>query len=212
MNAKELSELSGLHENTIRNMIKRGDLKAEKKGRFYEIDPLEAEGIILGRKYLSKKQDAISDTHYIVQQLELEKKEIFKTVISMFARNDFSYKLLEISSAISEDKTTDSDIDCLVDNLYEYCADTVNFSHVLELFNEYKNIVNSMEYLKLVQKKIISKNNQEIEHFFIENKEVIKEVIIEETDKDNKRKLLLHGLKEATSRIKNRREHEEYEK
>lgn len=41
MNAKEASALLGLHPNTIYKMIRNGEIKAEKKGKSFDISPEE---------------------------------------------------------------------------------------------------------------------------------------------------------------------------
>ena len=46
MNAKEFAEKIGVNEKTVRNMIKRGDLKAIKVGKSYNIDEEQAKEII----------------------------------------------------------------------------------------------------------------------------------------------------------------------
>ena len=78
MNAKELAEATGLHENTIRNMLKRGELKAKKCGKYFIIDERQAKDLIFSKKIETENQNKIVETYELIELLEIRKKELFK--------------------------------------------------------------------------------------------------------------------------------------
>ena len=80
MNAKELAEKSGMHENTIRNMIKRGELRAEKSGKSYEIEEKQAQELIVSNMVKAKVGENIGN---LDSQIFLKKKEMNDLLINI---------------------------------------------------------------------------------------------------------------------------------
>lgn len=76
MNAKELAQRIGVHENTIRNMIRDGRLKAEKKGKSYEVDKEQAQELIIRHLYKLRIAELLGSSEGTIMRKRFEMKEI----------------------------------------------------------------------------------------------------------------------------------------
>ena len=98
MNAKELAEASGLHFNTIYNMIKSGELKCKKVGKRYVIDNIQAERLIRAKEIGTNKSNAKYSSEYVLNILyeQLHENDVnLLNAISKIA-NDYEVVLLKI--------------------------------------------------------------------------------------------------------------------
>jgi excisionase family DNA binding protein len=72
MNAKELAKASGLHYNTIYNMIKNGELKVEKIGKRYKIDDAQAQRLIQAKELCRVENNSYNSSDVIIKVLDEE--------------------------------------------------------------------------------------------------------------------------------------------
>ena len=88
MNAKEFAEKIGVNEKTVRNMIKRGDLKAIKVGKSYNIDEEQAREMILSNRLDSQIGTTLGSLSASLSMLEKDKQDIFNNIFESFMEFD----------------------------------------------------------------------------------------------------------------------------
>lgn len=88
MNAKEFAEKIGVNEKTVRNMIKRGDLKAIKVGKSYNIDEEQAKEMILSNMLDSQIGTTLGSLSASLSMLEKDKQDIFNNIFESFMEFD----------------------------------------------------------------------------------------------------------------------------
>lgn len=88
MNAKEFAEKIGVNEKTVRNMIKRGDLKAIKVGKSYNIDEEQAKEMILSNRLDSQIGTTLGSLSASLSMLEKDKQDIFNNIFESFMEFD----------------------------------------------------------------------------------------------------------------------------
>ena len=107
MNAKEVAKLLGVHPNTVYNMIRSGEIKAEKKGRSFEIPESEVKQLkhSKGIENLAKAQERAtmqlivninSEIEAELSQLEMYAGMVKKEMQSIgILQNDYSNESFE---------------------------------------------------------------------------------------------------------------------
>lgn len=88
MNAKEFAEKIGVNEKTVRNMIKRGDLKATKVGKSYNINEDQAKEMILSNMLDSHIGTTVGTLSASLAMLEKDKQDIFNNIFESFMEFD----------------------------------------------------------------------------------------------------------------------------
>ena len=88
MNAKEFAEKIGVNEKTVRNMIMRGDLKAIKVGKSYNIDEEQAREMILSNRLDSQIGTTLGSLSASLSMLEKDKQDIFNNIFESFMEFD----------------------------------------------------------------------------------------------------------------------------
>jgi len=88
LNAKEFAEKIGVNEKTVRNMIKRGDLKAIKVGKSYNIDEEQAKEMILSNMLDSQIGTTLGSLSASLSMLEKDKQDIFNNIFESFMEFD----------------------------------------------------------------------------------------------------------------------------
>lgn len=88
MNAKEFAQKIGVNEKTVRNMIKRGDLKATKVGKSFNIDEEQAKEMILSSMLDSRIGSTLGTFNASLAMLEKDKQDIFEDIFKSFSEFD----------------------------------------------------------------------------------------------------------------------------
>ncbi len=127
MNAKELAEKSGMHENTIRNMIKRGELRAVKSGKSYEIEEGQAQKLIVSNMVKTKVGENIGslDSQILSKKTEMSnlllniKSEIEKDTEPLSFNSELFVKYISLEEEVINLEKTRRYILTRVDELIE---------------------------------------------------------------------------------------------
>lgn len=160
MNAKELADATGLHENTIRNMIKRGELKAKKCGKYFIIDEEQAKALIFSRRAINDNQDKIASTYELLNIMEIRKKELFKEfMLSIVSCHMFSKKLYDINMDIGRGNISEEEGDHKIDLLTDYYISRFEEGASIQKFKEYESVLNSINEIKKIQDIFLNKKN-----------------------------------------------------
>ena len=78
MNAKELANKLGVHYNTIYKKIKEGDLKANKVGKSYEVDDIDAYDLIQAKMFSLSTKEIEFGMDVILNFLKEERRSNFR--------------------------------------------------------------------------------------------------------------------------------------
>ena len=79
MNIEEMSKKTGMHKNTIYKLIKEGIIKAEKKGKSYEVPENEVEVFLRGKIPFIQEQDIVNASNLLIKDIEEhQQNEIIK--------------------------------------------------------------------------------------------------------------------------------------
>ena len=84
----KFAEKIGVNEKTVRNMIKRGDLKAIKVGKSYNIDEEQAREMILSNRLDSQIGTTLGSLSASLSMLEKDKQDIFNNIFESFMEFD----------------------------------------------------------------------------------------------------------------------------
>lgn len=100
MTVKEATEFLGLHENTIRNYIENGKLRAEKVGKSYRINRSDVFEIYTAKRKVDRSSEAIISIQRVMQDIDrilISKYNIlFSTMKNLIKkREEYDAKLSE---------------------------------------------------------------------------------------------------------------------
>ena len=142
MNAKELAKAVGVHHNTIYNMIKKGELKAEKKNKTYEVDEKQAQKLIASKRLLKAEENASTGVDEVITLMKENQRQTFLKIIKSI--NDFNDTFNKIVN-----NSKDGDMPML-DELLKM-ADDISFENLIYFtrnFDENREMIWNLENIK----------------------------------------------------------------
>lgn len=151
MNAKELAEKMGVHYNTIRKKIDKGELKATKKGRSYEIDDEQAFKLIREKKYKLSSNEILFSMDIILNFLREEERECFRFFVQGMDKiaekyNDAVDQVDELD--LNSFWLKDNVIDVLDKGMEEFIVGTKHSGSPKENYEKMKKIKGAIEILE----------------------------------------------------------------
>lgn len=155
MNAVELANLLGVHYNTIYNMIKKGELKAEKVGRKYEVDEVQAQRLIKAKDSYNLKLNRDAIINPTVETLESEKYkvsiELLENIKVIAEKYEIVLRAKDRKNLKLEDDAVKSRIEKIMN--YDYTKKLIDNSKEICKLNEMIEIFKSIHQMSFHDKK-----------------------------------------------------------
>lgn len=157
MNAIELANQTGLHKNTIYKMIQSGEIKAEKKGKSFQVNERQAKEAIYAKYSYLKNKEVFNATQSLIDGIKQEQIELFKTIMTLAEDVLIDYDN-EVERA-NEKYTKEEDRKKYIEKIILHIIDDSSFP---DLFNAFGEFMSNDEYIKkliITQRKQLAKNN-----------------------------------------------------
>lgn len=143
MNAKELAKAVGVHHNTIYNMIKKGELKAEKKNKTYEVDEDQAQKLITSKRLLKAEENASTGVDEVITLIKENQRQTFLKIIEYCMSFSAAINSIVNNGKDINDISTQKELLKIADDpIFEY------LSYLIKSFEENKDMIWNMENIK----------------------------------------------------------------
>lgn len=143
MNAKELAKAVGVHHNTIYNMIKKGELKAEKKNKTYEVDENQAQKLIESKRLLKAEENASTGVDEVMTLMKENQRQTFLKIIKhCISINDVINSTVNSCKGINDTSTQKELLKIADDPVFN------NLVYFIESFEKNREMICELEYMK----------------------------------------------------------------